>query len=110
MVGGTAVAVYLIVTNQDAIARHLGFNFASTVALSLVNVISTLLVHMTVVAEHWHPRQRTNVRTPIKQTLQTIHGILIIPPDHNQLACMTTLMGCVVAEKNNLMLVLHGDR
>ncbi|BDA42684.1 Transmembrane channel-like protein 7 [Coccomyxa sp. Obi] len=61
MVGGTAVAVYLIVTNQDAIARTLGFSFASTVALSLINVISTLLVHMTVVAENWHPRQRTNV-------------------------------------------------
>ncbi|CAL8467662.1 g7200 [Coccomyxa elongata] len=61
MVGGTALAVHLIVTNQDAIARHLGFSFASTIALSLVNVISTLLVHMTVVTENWHPRQRTNV-------------------------------------------------
>ena len=61
MVGGTAVAVYLIVTNQDNIARHLGFGFASTVMLSLITVVSQLLVHMTVVAENWHPRQRTNV-------------------------------------------------
>ncbi|EIE24638.1 hypothetical protein COCSUDRAFT_46890 [Coccomyxa subellipsoidea C-169] len=61
MVGGTAIAVYLIITNQDAIARYLGFGFASTVMLSLVTVISQMLVHMTVVAENWHPRQRTNV-------------------------------------------------
>lgn len=74
MVGGTALAVYLIVTNQDAIARHLGFSFASTVALSLVNVISTLLVHMTVVTENWHPRQRTNVSTSIHQTNNTDHS------------------------------------
>ncbi|KAK9909956.1 hypothetical protein WJX75_010045 [Coccomyxa subellipsoidea] len=61
MVGGTAIAVYLIITNQDNIARHLGFAFASTVMLSLITVVSQLLVHMTVVAENWHPRQRTNV-------------------------------------------------
>lgn len=63
MVGATAIAVYLIVTNQDAIAKRLGFGYGSTVMLSLVNVISQMLVHMTVVTENWHPRQRTGVRT-----------------------------------------------
>ncbi len=69
MVGGTAIAVYLIITNQDAIARYLGFGFASTVMLSLVTVISQMLVHMTVVAENWHPRQRTNVSTCAQHSL-----------------------------------------
>lgn len=64
MVGGTAIAVYLIVTNQNNIVQRTGFGLAPTVLLSCVTVISQMLVHMTVMAENWHPRLRTNVSAP----------------------------------------------
>lgn len=79
MVGGTAVATYLIVTNQDAIAARLGFGFASTVLLSAVNVGSTMLVHMTVVAESWHPRLKTNVRSRLLCPLHA-RPLVNLPP------------------------------
>ena len=62
MVCGTAFATYLIITNQEAIATTLGFGFASTVLLSCINIFSSLLVHMTVRSEAWHPKVKTNVR------------------------------------------------
>ncbi len=63
MVGGTAVATYLIVTNQDAIAARAGFGLAATLLLSAVSIASGMLVHFSVAAEGWHPRLRLNVRT-----------------------------------------------
>ncbi len=64
MVGGTAITVYLIVTNQTSIVQRTGFGLAPTVLLSCVTVVSQMLVHMTVMTENWHPRLRTNVGKP----------------------------------------------
>ena len=62
LLGATALATYEIVTHQEAISRVLGFAFASTLALSAVNIAASNLVYLAVAAENWHPKLRTNVR------------------------------------------------
>ena len=62
LLGATALATYEIVTHQEAINRVLNFAFASTLSLSLVNIVSSNLVYLAVAAEKWHPKLRTNVR------------------------------------------------
>jgi len=62
LLGATGVATYEIVTHQEAISRVLGFAFASTLALSAVNIAASNLVYLAVAAENWHPKLRTNVR------------------------------------------------
>lgn len=78
MVGGTAVATYLIVTNQEAIAARCGFGLAATLLLSGVSIASGMLVHFSVTAEGWHPRLRLNVR-PCRARMHAFFKNLFCP-------------------------------
>ncbi|KAK9825842.1 hypothetical protein WJX81_002239 [Elliptochloris bilobata] len=74
LLGLTALATYEIVTHQEAISRVLGFAFASTLALSAVNIISSNLVYLAVAAERWHPKLQTNIAS---MKLISIKGIYV---------------------------------